>query len=153
MALAAATFDLVTWGRSRAADGSAAGPSAAETFNGAPAQAERAAEAILSYDYATLDADSAAAAALMTPAYADTYRKTVADLLTDAATASRGEVSARAMASGVATAEAGRVQVLVFVDQTSTTADDARPQTALNRVLLTMVWSDEAWLVDDVAAL
>lgn len=153
-AVAAVVLDLVLWGRTASAsDAVSAAPSSAEVFSGAPAAAEQAAEAILSYDYGNLADDTAEARALMTPEYGQTFQNTVDDLLDDAATASRGKVRATVTASGVAGAEGDTVEVLLFVDQTSTTAADDRPQTALNRVLLTMVRSGDGWLVDDVAAL
>jgi Mce-associated membrane protein len=145
-------FDTVAWARSGAASGesSAVGPDA---LNAAPAQAEKAAEQILSYDYADLQHDTAAGAAYMTPAYAQTFTRTVDDLLADSATAQRGVVSAKVMASGVVSVDGGKVDVLLFVDQTSTTKDDKAPQTALNRVQFAMVYENGRWLVDDVTAL
>jgi Mce-associated membrane protein len=145
-------FDAISWARSAAASNGSAtlGPSALST---APAQAEKAAEQILSYDYADLKADTAAGAAYMTPAYAQTFQRTVDDLLTRSATAQRGVVAAKVMASGVVSAEPGKVTVLLFVDQTSTVKGDKTPQTALNRVLFTMVEQGRRWLVDDVTAL
>ena len=145
-------FDTATWAKSGGASGgsSAIGPDA---LSAAPAQAERAAEQILSYDYADLQHDTAAAAAYMTPAYAQTFTRTVDDLLADSATAQRGVVSAKVMASGVVSVDGGKVDVLLFVDQTSTTKASKTPQTALNRVVLSMVDEDGRWLVDDVSAL
>jgi len=152
MTAAVLVFDAATWARSGGASGgsSATGPDA---LSAAPAQAERAAEQILSYDYADLQHDTSAAAAYMTSAYAQTFTRTVDDLLADSATAQRGVVSARVMASGVVSVDGGKVDVLLFVDQTSTTKANKRPQTALNRVVLSMVDEDGRWLVDDVTAL
>ncbi|MFL6182157.1 MAG: hypothetical protein ACJ73J_07575, partial [Actinomycetes bacterium] len=81
------------------------------------------------------------------------FQRTVDDLLADSATASRGVVSAKVKASGVISAADGKVDVLLFVDQTSQTAADESTQIALNRVVLTMVYQDGRWLVDDVTAL
>jgi Mce-associated membrane protein len=152
MAAAVLVFDGVTWARSSAVStgSSAIGP---DPLNAAPAQAEKAAEQILSYDYANLRQDTAAAAATMAPAYAQTFQRTVDDLLADPAARRHGVVKATVMASGVVSADAAKVDVLLFVDQTSTTAGATTPQTALNRVVLTMVYADGRWLVDDVTAL
>jgi Mce-associated membrane protein len=144
-------FDTVSWARSGAASGSTA--LAPNALSAVPAQAEKAAEQILSYDYADLEQDTAVAAGYMTPAYAQTFQRTVDDLLTRSATAQRGVVAARVMASGVVSAEPGKVTVLLFVDQTATTKSAKTPQTALNRVLFTMVDQGGRWLVDDVTAL
>jgi Mce-associated membrane protein len=145
-------LDAVSWARSNTAS---AGSSAlgATALNAAPAQAERAAEQILSYDYATLEQDTDAAAAYMTPAYGQTFQRTVDGLLADSATAQQGVVSAKVMGSGVVSADAGKVDVLLFVDQTSRTNASKQPQTALNRVVFAMVYQDGKWLVDDVTAL
>ena len=155
LALAASsvlTVDALAWARSTQSGSDAAtlGPSA---LSAAPAQAERAAEQILSYDYADLKQETAAATPYLTPRYAQTFSRTVDDLLASRATAVQGKVTARVMASGVAAAEPGRVRVLLFVDQTSTTRSSTTPQTAMNRVELTMVYQDGRWLVDDVTAL
>jgi Mce-associated membrane protein len=65
----------------------------------------------------------------------------------------RAKVEAEVKASGVSHADADRVNVLLYVDQTTTsTADSGEPQVALNRVQLSMVRVDGTWLVDDVTS-
>jgi Mce-associated membrane protein len=119
----------------------------------APAAAERAAEAILSYDYKSLEADRDAAAALMTPRYRKQYLDTFDSLVTDAAKERKAHVEASVRASGVSQAGADRVEVLLFVNQTTTsTANSGEPQTALNRVMFSMVRSGGAWRVDDITS-
>ncbi|MGN6577726.1 MAG: hypothetical protein ACTHKG_18795 [Nocardioides sp.] len=119
----------------------------------APAAAERAAEAILSYDYKTLEADRDAAAALMTPSYRKQYLDTFDSLVMDAAKERKAHVEANVRASGVSQAGADRVEVLLFVNQTTTsTANSGEPQTALNRVMFSMVRSGGAWRVDDITS-
>jgi Mce-associated membrane protein len=147
-------LDVMGWARAGVASGSSPGLTA-DALAAAPAQAEKAAEKILSYDYARLRQDTAAAAAVMTPDYARTYRRTVDGLLTEPATAQRGVVTAKVMASGLASVDtnAGTVDVLLFVDQTSTTKAAKTPQTALNRVVLTMAYEGGRWLVNEVTAL
>lgn len=57
-----------------------------------------------------------------------------------------------AVEDAAATAEdASTVRVLLFVDQTITQAVDGEQRTERNRVVMTMVRQDEAWLVDDVS--
>jgi hypothetical protein len=53
----------------------------------------------------------------------------------------------------VTTAETATVDVLLLVDQTSTTTASKTPQAALNGVVLTMVDQSGDWLVSDVVAL
>jgi Mce-associated membrane protein len=119
----------------------------------APAAAERAATAILSYDYKTLEADRDAAAAFMTPGYRKQYLDTFDALVMDAAKERKAHVEANVRASGVSQAGADRVEVLLFVNQTTTsTANSGEPQTALNRVMFSMVRSDGTWRVDDITS-
>jgi Mce-associated membrane protein len=119
----------------------------------APAAAERAATAILSYDYKTLEADRDAAAAFMTPGYRKQYLDTFDSLVMDAAKERKAHVEANVRASGVSQAGADRVEVLLFVNQTTTsTANSGEPQTALNRVMFSMVRSDGTWRVDDITS-
>ncbi len=122
-------------------------------YNTAPAQAEKAAVQMLSYDYTSLEQDATKAKTFMTPDYAATFQKTVDKLLTTPATQVKAQVTAKVLASGVASAAPNQVDVLLFVDQTSVTTVNAEPQTALNRVVFTMVKSGDRWLVDEVTAL
>ncbi len=43
--------------------------------------------------------------------------------------------------------------MLLFVDQVSRTTANNEPQTALNRVVFTMVKSGDRWLVNEITAL
>jgi Mce-associated membrane protein len=120
----------------------------------APAAAERAAEAILSYDYKTLEADRDAAARLMTPTYRKEYLPTFEALVTKVAPDQKAHVEASVRASGVTAAGPDRVEVLLFVNQTTTsTANSGEPQIALNRVVFSMERQAGAWRVDDIKPL
>lgn len=125
----------------------------ASAFNTAPARAEKAATAILSYDYLTLDQDAASAVKYMTPQAAAEYQITLKEVVSKPATAVKAQVTAKVMLSGVASARPDEVDVLLFVDQTSSTTSHRDPQTSLNRVVFTMVKSGDAWLVDKITAL
>jgi Mce-associated membrane protein len=119
----------------------------------APAVAEDAAAAILAYDYKSLESDRNAAAQFMTPAYRKQYLDTFDSLVMKAAVARKAHVEASVRASGVTAAGADRVEVLLFVNQTTTsTANGGEPQTALNRVMFTMVRQDDSWRVDDITS-
>lgn len=125
----------------------------AENIRTAPGAAEQAAATILAYDYESLEADRDAAAALMTPEYREEYVKTFDDLVLDAARERKAQVEADVRASGVAAAGPDRVEVLLFVNQTTvSTANSGEPQTALNRVVLAMERVDGAWRVDDITS-
>jgi Mce-associated membrane protein len=125
----------------------------ADNIRTAPGAAEQAAATILAYDYESLEADRDAAAALMTPEYREEYVETFDDLVLDAARERKAQVEADVRASGVAAAGPDRVEVLLFVNQTTvSTANSGEPQTALNRVVLAMERVDGAWRVDDITS-
>ncbi len=121
----------------------------------APAAAERAAKAVLSYDYTRLDADEQRAKGFLTPSYSKEFEKTFALLKENkdgspgAAVQTKAKVSASIVGSGVVDAEDGVVRVLLYVNQVSRKAG-ADPQVFQNRVTLTMEKNDEKWLVDDL---
>ena len=125
----------------------------ADATRTAPAAAERASAAILSYGYQSLDADEKAAERYMTSAYKKKYADTFDRLVRPNASKVKAKVEAEVKASGVAHADADRVNVLLYVNQTTTsTANSGEPQVALNRVQLSMVEVDGAWLVDDITS-
>lgn len=118
----------------------------------APAAADRAAAAILAYDYRTLEADRDAAARFMTGEYKAKYEKTFG-LVLENAPKLEAVVTAEVKASGVVHADPDRVNVLLFVNQrTVSTANNGEPQLALNRVVFAMEERDGTWLVDDITA-
>jgi Mce-associated membrane protein len=149
LVVAAGVLGLFTWSWSdvRAQD---AVDAASRT---APAAAERASAAILSYGYTSLDADEKAAERYMTPAYKKKYADTFNRLVKPNATKLKAKVEAEVKASGVAHADADRVNVLLYVNQTTrSTANGGEPQVALNRVQLSMVKQDGTWLVNDITS-
>jgi Mce-associated membrane protein len=149
LVLAAAWLGLATWDYRAVRDQDAVD----EASRTAPAAAERASTAILSYDYGSLDADEKAAERYMTPAYRKQYADTFDRLVRPNAAKVRAKVQAEVKASGVAHADADRVNVLLYVNQSTTsTADSGQPQVALNRVQLSMVRRDGTWLVNDITS-
>ncbi len=124
-----------------------------EASRTAPAAAERASAAILSYSYTSLDADEKAAERYMTPDYRKKYADTFNRLVKPNATKLKAKVEAEVKASGVAHADADRVNVLLYVNQTTrSTANGGEPQVALNRVQLSMVKRGGTWLVNDITS-
>ncbi len=125
----------------------------ADAIRTAPGAAEQAAATILAYDHESLEADRDAAAALMTPEYRKEYLETFDDLVLEAAQERKATVEADVRASGVAAAGPDRVEVLLFVNQTTvSTANSGEPQTALNRVVLAMERVGGAWRVDGITS-
>ena len=148
LVLASVYFGLIRWSYTdvRTAD------RVAEASRTAPPVAERAAATILSYDYRSLDADEKAAERYLTPSFRKQYVKSMG-LVRPNAPKLRAKVVASVKASGVSHADPDRVDVLVYVDQTTTsTANGGQPQLALNRALFSMVRTHGTWLVDKITS-
>lgn len=118
----------------------------------APSVAEKAAEAVLSYQHDTMDKDVAQARAFLSDDYAPSYVNSVKQLVSGAAAEQKATVKAEVLSAGVVQASGERSDVLLFVNQTTTSATRTTPQTALNRVVFTMVRGDGGWKVDEIKA-
>ena len=118
----------------------------------APSVAERAAEAILAYDFKTLEADQDAAERFMTPAFAKKYAASFSKAVAPAARTYKAQVTAEVRGVSVVRATEDRVRVLVFVDQTTVATNNKSPKVALNRAELDMVLRGGSWLVDDITS-
>jgi Mce-associated membrane protein len=94
------------------------------------------------------DAHVAEATSLMTDDMADRYRSTAARVR-DRVVAGGTTTTTRVAASGVVTATSDQVLALLFLDQ-RTTARGAPPSYTARRALVTMVHTDEGWLVANV---
>ena len=89
----------------------------------------------------------------MTAKYKKEYGDTFTRLVRPNAAKVKAKVEAEVKASGVVHADPDRVNVLLYVNQTTTsTANSGEPQVALNRVQLSMVRQDGKWLVDDITS-
>jgi Mce-associated membrane protein len=121
----------------------------------APAAAERAAKAILAYDYKTLPADRKRASSYLSGGFEKKYLKNFAllekqkDGTPGAAVQTKTVVTASVLGSGVMDASDSRVRVLVYVNQVSS-RPGRDPQIFQNRVAMTMEKSGNKWLVDDL---
>ena len=123
----------------------------------APAAAESAATAVLSYDYKSLEADRDAAAKYLSDGYRSKYVDTFDKLVSENATKTKATVEAQVLASSAMVVgedrDPHRVPVLLFVNQTTTnSATTGQPSVALNRVRFDMVEADGTWLVDDITS-
>lgn len=128
-----------------------------EALDRAPAAAESAAAAVLSYDYKSLEADRDAAAKFLSGGYRSEYVDTFDKLVAESATETKATVEAEVLASsamvGGEDRNPNRVPVLLYVNQTTTsTANEGEPPVALNRVRFDMVQVDGTWLVDGITS-
>jgi Mce-associated membrane protein len=127
----------------------------AEARDEAPAAAERAAKAMLAYDYRQLPTDRKRASAYLTEKFKKDYLENFTllekqkDGTPGAAVQTKTVVTASVLGSGVVDAEDGVARVLVYVNQVSE-RPGRDPQIFQNRVSMTMEKDGNRWLVDDL---
>ena len=127
----------------------------ADARDEAPAAAERAAKAMLSYNYKQLPADRERAAAYLTPSFKKKYLANFTllekqkDGTPGAAVQTKTVVTATVLGSGVVDAEDGAARVLVYVNQVSQ-KPGVDPQIFQNRVSMKMEQQGNRWLVADL---
>jgi Mce-associated membrane protein len=114
--------------------------------------AQSTAVAVLSYDHRRLAQDIAEAEELSTGQFLEQYRAATSGLV-DQAEAGQVVVTASVQAASVQTAEGDRVEVLLFVDQTTRRLGLEEPRTDQNRVRLTLERVNGRWLLSGLDAL
>lgn len=114
--------------------------------------AARSAEDVLTYGHDTFDEDVEATARRLTPEFAVDYaagmQRVRADTLAD-----RIDQQAAAVAAGVASATDARADVLVFVNQETTSGTTGARRVERNRLVVRLVRQGGAWSVAGVTAL
>ncbi|MCX6401300.1 MAG: hypothetical protein NTX33_15390 [Propionibacteriales bacterium] len=112
-------------------------------------QAAKAAQEIVAIDYEAYDAEVDKAAELMTSRFEEQYRATAQDIETEFA-ANKTKVEANVVAQGVVRASRTRLEALIFLNQVVSRERDGEPETVVTpyKVLVTMVHTDQGWLVD-----
>lgn len=116
------------------------------------AQAAEAAQQIVSVNWEDYDAEVEAAAELMTEEFEDEYRGT-ADDVRDQVRKRETVVRATVAAQAVARANETELQALIFLNQYVTRKDEEEGTVNVftpYKVLVTMVHTDNGWLVDDL---
>ena len=114
----------------------------------AVAAAAQAAYTIVATSWQDYDAQVEEAVELMTPTFAEEYRKTAGDV-EDAIVSSKTEVQVNVVAQGVVRADQDEVQALVFLNQYVTKNGKNAVYTPY-RALVTVVNTDQGWLVSDL---
>jgi Mce-associated membrane protein len=122
--------------------------------------ARTAAPAILSYDYRHLDRDFAAALSHLTGPFRDEYRRTTSTVVAPTAKQYHGVVKATVaqpaggeQAASVVSASPGKVVVLLFMNQLTTSTRLDTPRLDLNRVRMTLTHTADGWKISAVDAL
>jgi len=105
-----------------------------------------AAQAIFSYDYRSFDSSVANGKAFVTGDFATEYAQTTA-ALKQAAVAEQAVVRAEVSAAGVITATAGRVELLLYLNQYRRNVNVVGEKVDQNRVVLTMIPVQDEWKV------
>ncbi|HEX6676069.1 MAG TPA: hypothetical protein VF486_13685 [Actinomycetes bacterium] len=108
---------------------------------------------ILSYDYRHLDQDFAKAQADLTGKFKEDYARTTITVVKPVAVDNKAVVEARVVAASTVWARPGEAEVLLFVNQQTTTAKTKGPRVDLNRVRMTLEKTKQGWLVSNVEAL
>jgi len=111
--------------------------------------AEKAAVAILAYDYRDLEGSRDAAVTYMTDDYREKYEQ-LFEVLEENAPDTKTIVRAELVASAVGLIGEDRIQVLVFVNRPTLNAELSEPEIYRDQATLTMAEVDGEWLVDDM---
>ncbi|ABL82319.1 MULTISPECIES: hypothetical protein [unclassified Nocardioides] len=121
------------------------------THRAAVEAAARSTEQILSTSYENYDEQVDQATAEMTDTFAEQYRQTSAGIR-DRFLAARTKLQVEAVAQGVVRASPAQVQALLFLDQYVEKTEKGRPRTDYRqyRALVTVVHTDQGWLVSDI---
>jgi Mce-associated membrane protein len=107
---------------------------------------------VLSYDYRTLDADLARAQQGLTPGFRQEYARVAAASVRPVAVKQQVVTTASVPAVSVVSATRGSVEVLMFVDQL-TTSVEKKNVVNVSRVQVTMIRSGDRWLVSELRAI
>ena len=121
------------------------------THRAAVEAAARSTEQILSTSYENYDEQVDQATAKMTDTFAEQYRQTSAGIR-DKFLAARTKLQVEAVAQGVVQASPAQVQALLFLDQYVEKTEKGQPRTDYRqyRALVTVVHTDQGWLVSDI---
>ena len=118
------------------------------THRAAVEAASRSTEEILSRSFKDYDAQVDRASSLMTGAFAEQYRQTVADIR-DEFVKTRTQLQMTVVAAGVVRASPEQVQALLFLNQYVSKRGQETSFTPY-RALVTMVRTDEGWRVSAI---
>lgn len=116
------------------------------------AAATAAAKAIFSYDYRTFDTSVANGRTFVTGHFAEEYAQTTSALKATA-TSEQAVVLAEVSATGVMTASAERVELLLYLNQYRRNSNISGEKVDQNRVVLTMIPVHGEWKVAQAAAI
>ena len=106
-------------------------------------------EAVLSYSPDNLDQSLATAKSHLTGGFLDEYSRFTDDVVRPAVSQRGVKTEANVARAAVSQMDPGRAQVLVFVNQVTTSRERPSPALATSSVMVTMVRSDGRWLISE----
>lgn len=104
--------------------------------------------AVLSYKFDTVDQDLERAQSLLTGQFADYYKNFTAEVVVPAAKEKKVNTEANIAGSAVEQADSDRAVALVFVNQSTVTADNASPTLTASSVRVELQKIDGKWLIE-----
>ncbi|MGI9125936.1 MAG: twin-arginine translocation pathway signal [Mycobacterium sp.] len=113
------------------------------------AAAKEGTEAILSYSPQNLDQDLANAKSHLTGQFLDYYSDFTQKVVAPAAKGKGVKTEANVARAAVSAIKPGRAEVLVFVNQVTTSKDRPTPALATSSVMVTLVESGGHWLISE----
>ncbi len=124
----------------------------ARTERTAASQARTSIEQMLSYNYKTIDAQSAQIQGLLTGSFKTEFSTAMDREIKPLAVKNQTVVQARVSDVGVMSSSATTVKVMAFVNQARVGADQKEPVVDQNRVLATLSKVGDRWLISRVDA-
>ncbi|CAM4500675.1 h domain protein [Nocardia ninae] len=112
--------------------------------------ADRTVTAMFTYDYQTVDRELPKAADNLSPKFREDYLKLITQAIAPGAKDKQLSVKATTQAAGVVSADKSRVEVLLFLNQVTTSKDSPQGTTSGSRVRATVNKDGDRWLVDQV---
>jgi len=113
------------------------------------AAAKEGTEAVLSYSPDNLDQSLATAKSHLTGGFLDEYSRFTDEVVRPAVSQRGVKTEANVARAAVSQMDPGRAQVLVFVNQVTTSKERPSPALATSSVMVTMVRSDGRWLISE----
>jgi len=110
-------------------------------------RAEKLVPTLLSYDYRSLDADLARARLTTTGDFRTDFDELLADVVRPKAASRKVTTSAVIADAGVISGTDERVELLLFVTQTSTSSKRKAPSVTGSRLEVRMVKTPDGWLI------
>ena len=111
---------------------------------------DRQVTAMLSYDHATVEKQLDAAGSGLTPQFRPEFSRLVADAVIPGAREKQINTKVIVAGSSIVSLERDRAELLMMLNQLTTSAAAPDPSTTGSRVLVTAVRSGDTWLVDSL---